>query len=269
MQGGRRLACLWRSFGAPFVYNPAGPASLALRPEYTTLTHLRDAFIADRSHGGVQGGRARRSTGARLSRPPYCAGPLLDIPAWRREHFPALASGEERLCHLPPAAQLNSHGPARALHASGGAVLAANPQPATLVPDPSAVAAPVLEPLSLKAQVTFDTCWKRLESKYRHFICPREVVWLNGAPGAGKGTNVSFIMKSRGLSRMVGMSTMLSGSSDIKSMIDKGELVPDAMVLDALLDSVLNPELNDGSGLGELRTLGISVAWCVLPSGPT
>lgn len=42
------------------------------------------------------------------------------------------------------------------------------------------------------------------------------MVWLNGAPGSGKGTNMPFIMKSRGLSRAVTMSQLLDGSSAIK-----------------------------------------------------
>lgn len=74
-------------------------------------------------------------------------------------------------------------------------------------------------------------------------------MWLNGAPGSGKGTNMPFIMASRGLSRAIGMSQLLDGSPEIRSMIDRGELVPDAAVLDALLDAVLNPDLNDGAGL--------------------
>ncbi|KAL4420036.1 hypothetical protein ABPG77_001286 [Micractinium sp. CCAP 211/92] len=106
------------------------------------------------------------------------------------------------------------------------------------------------ERLSLKAQVIFEASWKRIEEKYKdRLVCPREVVWLNGAPGSGKGTNMPFIMKSRGLSRAIGMSQLLDTSPDIKAIIDRGELVPDHMVLDALLEVVLNPETNDGAGL--------------------
>ena len=50
----------------------------------------------------------------------------------------------------------------------------------------------------------------------QRLVCPREVVWLNGAPGSGKGSNLQFIMKSRGLSRAVGMSQLLDTSPDIK-----------------------------------------------------
>jgi adenylate kinase family enzyme len=105
------------------------------------------------------------------------------------------------------------------------------------------------EQTRLKAQLIFDACWKSMEQRLgERYVCPREIVWLNGAPGSGKGTNVPFIMKSRGLSRSVGMSQLLD-SPEIKSYVDRGELVPDAMVLDALLDATLNPEVNDGAGL--------------------
>ncbi len=80
-------------------------------------------------------------------------------------------------------------------------------------------------------------------------MCPREVVWLNGAPGAGKGTNMTFIEKSRGLSRAYGMSQLLEDSPELKEMKDRGELIPDAVVFDALLDAIFNPDINDGAGL--------------------
>ncbi|KAK2079296.1 hypothetical protein QBZ16_002987 [Prototheca wickerhamii] len=108
----------------------------------------------------------------------------------------------------------------------------------------------VKEPVSLKAQLLFESAWRRMEDRLRDsYVCPGEVVWLNGAPGSGKGTNMPFIMKSRGLSRSVGMSQLLDGTPEIKEFIERGELVPDAMVLDALLDALLNPASNDGAGL--------------------
>lgn len=105
------------------------------------------------------------------------------------------------------------------------------------------------EQTGLKAQLIFDASWKTMEERFgTKYVSPREIVWLNGAPGSGKGTNVPFIMRSRGLSKSVGMSQLLN-SPEIKSFVDRGELVPDAMVLDALLDSILNPEMNDGAGV--------------------
>ena len=104
--------------------------------------------------------------------------------------------------------------------------------------------------VSMKAQVTFETSWKKMEQRLGDtYICPREVVWLNGAPGSGKGTNIPFILKTRGMNRAIGMSQLLDSSPEIKDIIDRAELVPDALVLDALLDAILNPDVNDGSGL--------------------
>ncbi|KDD72358.1 hypothetical protein H632_c3460p0, partial [Helicosporidium sp. ATCC 50920] len=45
------------------------------------------------------------------------------------------------------------------------------------------------------------------------------------------------------------MSQLLDNSPEIKALIDRAELVPDAMVLDALLEALLSPEKNSGDGL--------------------
>ena len=42
---------------------------------------------------------------------------------------------------------------------------------------------------------------------------PAEIVWLNGAPGSGKGTNTPYILESRGLARAVTMCAHASGAS--------------------------------------------------------
>lgn len=40
---------------------------------------------------------------------------------------------------------------------------------------------------------------------------PDEVVWLNGAPGSGKGANTPFICESRGISRAITMCVLQLG----------------------------------------------------------
>jgi adenylate kinase family enzyme len=116
--------------------------------------------------------------------------------------------------------------------------------------NPKEVAKTVVSEINLKASVIFETSWRKMEARFGNsYICPREVVWLNGAPGSGKGTNIPFIMRSRGLSKAITMSQLLEGSEEVKHLIEKGELVPDALVLDALLNSILNPDTNDGAGL--------------------
>ena len=59
---------------------------------------------------------------------------------------------------------------------------------------------------------------------------PKEIVWLNGAPGSGKGANTPFILESRGLNRAVTMSSLLERHEGCQTLMQAGELVPDAMV---------------------------------------
>eukprot|EP00884_Botryococcus_braunii_P018635 jgi/Botrbrau1/5455/Bobra.27_1s0006.1 len=104
--------------------------------------------------------------------------------------------------------------------------------------------------VSEKAAITFEGCWRRLEDKYRdRMICPKEIVWLNGAPGSGKGANTPFILESRGLTRAVSMSSLLEHNQSIKELMEAGELVPDAMVGDALLEVIFNPDQADSAGI--------------------
>ena len=59
-----------------------------------------------------------------------------------------------------------------------------------------------VEDLEVKdAQLIFHSIWHELEQEVGvenlHF--PAEIFWLNGAPGAGKGTQTAFIMEFRDL----------------------------------------------------------------------
>lgn len=67
------------------------------------------------------------------------------------------------------------------------------------------------------AQVVFDACWRKLEGERGErsspLQAPAEVVWLNGAPGSGKGANTPFIMESRGITRAITMLALHPPSS--------------------------------------------------------
>ncbi|EIE27218.1 hypothetical protein COCSUDRAFT_64127 [Coccomyxa subellipsoidea C-169] len=65
----------------------------------------------------------------------------------------------------------------------------------------------------------------------------------------GKGANTPFILESRGLTRAETMSSLLERHSEIRHLMAQGELVPDTMVGDALLDVIFDPDVADGSGL--------------------
>lgn len=78
-----------------------------------------------------------------------------------------------------------------------------------------------------KAVSLFEAAWQRLQDRHGRdrLVFPREVVWLNGAPGAGKGTHTSYVLQIRGLSRAVVMSDLLDGSDQLKAIKDSGGLV--------------------------------------------
>lgn len=94
----------------------------------------------------------------------------------------------------------------------------------------------------------FNETWRRLELSHGrealHF--PSEIMWLGGAPGAGKGTNTAFIMNERGLTaRPVVMSELLN-SPAARALKDAGKLVDDTEVVRILLEELLKPEYASG-----------------------
>ena len=51
------------------------------------------------------------------------------------------------------------------------------------------------------AQLIFESVWESLEAEIglQNLRFPKEIILLGGAPGAGKGTNTAFILRTRGL----------------------------------------------------------------------
>jgi len=75
---------------------------------------------------------------------------------------------------------------------------------------------------------------------------PREVTWLAGAPGAGKGTNSTHIAKARGYqSPTIVMSSLLE-SPECKRIKDAGGMVDDETVQRELLKELAKPQYRNG-----------------------
>jgi len=75
---------------------------------------------------------------------------------------------------------------------------------------------------------------------------PREITWLAGAPGAGKGTNSSFIANTHGYNApTIVMSSLLEGP-ECKRIKDAGGMVDDETVQRALLEELAKPEYREG-----------------------
>ena len=98
------------------------------------------------------------------------------------------------------------------------------------------------------AQIIFGTVWQDLETQYgrENLRFPKEIILLGGAPGAGKGTNTSFILKSRGLTCNPVVVSALLDTPEAKRLKDAGNMVGDREVIGLLFRQLLRPEYRDG-----------------------
>lgn len=98
------------------------------------------------------------------------------------------------------------------------------------------------------AQRIFRTVWDELEAELGadHMRFPKEILWLGGAPGAGKGTNTPFILRERGITAPpIEMSSLLN-SPEMQAIKDTGRLVGDCEVTTLLFRQLLKPEYEAG-----------------------
>jgi adenylate kinase len=98
------------------------------------------------------------------------------------------------------------------------------------------------------AQLIFNSVWHELleELGEDSLNFPREIFWLNGAPGAGKGTQTRFIMKYCGLTAKPIVISDLLDSPEARRLKDAGMMVGDREVTSLLLRELLKPENSTG-----------------------
>lgn len=99
------------------------------------------------------------------------------------------------------------------------------------------------------AQIIFDSVWASLERELGRakLSFPREIFWLNGAPGAGKGTNTQFILQYRDYAAEAIVVSDLLSSPEAKKRIDAGMLVGDREVVELLFRKLLEPQFETGA----------------------
>lgn len=115
---------------------------------------------------------------------------------------------------------------------------------------PTAPAGAKLTDLEIKdAQLIFRSVWERLERDYgrENLRFPKEIILLGGAPGAGKGTNTTFIKQTRGLTCQPIVVSALLDSPEARRLKDNGNMVGDREVVSLLLRELLRPEYRDGA----------------------
>ena len=105
------------------------------------------------------------------------------------------------------------------------------------------------EDLEVKdAQIIFDAVWQDLEKEHqgRPLIFPREIHWLNGAPGAGKGTHTQTLMHYRGLDAGPIIVSDLLQSREAKKRKDMGLMVRDREVISLVFSALLDKSYESG-----------------------
>ncbi|MGF1448049.1 MAG: nucleoside monophosphate kinase [Opitutales bacterium] len=99
------------------------------------------------------------------------------------------------------------------------------------------------------AQLIFQAVWAGLKESYgrENLRFPKEIFWLNGAPGAGKGTHTKFIMKYRDYTEAPIVVSDLLKSPEARKRIDAGLLVGDKEVTELVFRALLNPDYDSGA----------------------
>jgi adenylate kinase len=98
------------------------------------------------------------------------------------------------------------------------------------------------------ANIIFKAVWSSLESKFgkTKLIFPKEIIWLGGAPGAGKGTNTPFIQNERDFVATPIVVSSLLDSDEAKEIKEAGGMVGDREVIGLLLARLLGDEYENG-----------------------
>ena len=99
------------------------------------------------------------------------------------------------------------------------------------------------------AALIFNNIWSKLEEECGEVQLrfPKEIFWLNGAPGSGKGTHTQFIMKFRGFTAEPIVVSNLLQSPEAQQMIDAGLLVGDREVIELVFRKLLSNEYKTGA----------------------
>jgi len=108
------------------------------------------------------------------------------------------------------------------------------------------IASPELE--IKDAPLIFGQIWNGLvqERGLDNMVFPKEIMWLGGAPGSGKGTNTPFILRERGLTAPPIVVSDLLDTPEMRALKDRGQFVGDREVIEALLRKLLEPAYQTG-----------------------
>ena len=127
---------------------------------------------------------------------------------------------------------------------------------------PGKVSVKPVQDLEVKdPQLIFQAVWQSLEHEFgpENIRFPAEIFWLNGAPGAGKGTQTAFIMEFSDLTAKPIVVSELLQSPEARKKIDAGLLVGDREVTELIFRSLLDPAYRIGAIVDGYPRTGIQV----------
>ncbi|MDR2667885.1 MAG: nucleoside monophosphate kinase [Puniceicoccales bacterium] len=95
----------------------------------------------------------------------------------------------------------------------------------------------------------FDKFWREFNGPRgeKKFTAPKIVIWLNGAPGAGKGTNTRHVADRFGIKRKAIVTSDLLNSEEFKKLKEQGKLIDDAAVTKAVFTKLLSGAYSGGA----------------------
>jgi adenylate kinase len=99
-----------------------------------------------------------------------------------------------------------------------------------------------------EARQMIDHVWEDLKNNLGEdrLHLPKKIFWLNGAPGAGKGTHTDFILKSLALGDTPIVISSLFDSPEAKRLVNSGQLVGDRETINLLLQRLIEPQYRKG-----------------------
>jgi adenylate kinase len=99
----------------------------------------------------------------------------------------------------------------------------------------------------LQARQLFEDVWAEIAGAVpiEQLVFPREIVWLTGAPGAGKGTLSGVIKRERDILSQFEVSSLLS-TPEFKRRKEAGLLIGDRDVIKAVISALLRKEFRGG-----------------------
>lgn len=103
--------------------------------------------------------------------------------------------------------------------------------------------------LDNESKELFDRVWMNLSSETdgeENLAFPKEIIWLTGAPGAGKNTHAKFIMEFFGLKAAPIVTGELLNRPEFIERIDNGLLVDDRSVTELIIKELTNPKYKNG-----------------------